>query len=313
MDVTNLAKLVQENSQLIDALIDLLPAPIFIKDAQGRYLQYNSAFAQLLGLGDQEDQLLGKTLLQYSDQITVKDLLAREAALLQESGCRIDEVDCTQLVGKPAILHFHTCATRNSQGETTGLVGIVFDITARVELERKLEQLSQIDELTGIANRRHGMARLDASLAHATRHSFELSLLVLDIDHFKQINDRFGHRAGDEVLKKVSQLVDQLTRASDTLFRYGGEEFVVILPNTHAQGAMILGDRFRQAIESCPFELNGSQTTRVTASVGVASFPDDARDTTSLFLAADTALYLAKNSGRNRTVHYRDRLEESSK
>ncbi len=314
MDVNNLARLLEDNASLFEALIDLLPAPVYIKDSRGQFLQFNSAFAQLWNLPEDHHQLLGNNLAKvYGDHPTIEDLHQREQALMQDRGCRIDQLDCSDVLGKPAIFHIHSCATQDEQGNLTGFVAILFDITARVELERKLEQLSQVDELTNIGNRRHGMAHLDSALDHARRHHFNLSLTMLDIDLFKQVNDQYGHKAGDLALQEIAHVLQRLTRSSDTLFRYGGEEFVVILPNTGQSGALTLAERFRETIVEHPFQMPNGDTQQLTVSIGVASFPDDAADSSSLFLAADAALYQAKSHGRNRTVHYRTITENPGK
>lgn len=298
MNLSDLTELVEKNSAALEQIIDLLPAPIYLKDIQGRFINCNHSFAELWGRTPKE--IIGKSLIDMSDHPIAKDLHQRDMTLLKNQGCRIDEVDVSDLVQKFSILHFHGCATRDEQGSSTGLVGIVFDITARADLERKLEALSQIDELTQIPNRRHGMSRLESLISHSHRHGFEFTLLILDIDHFKTVNDKYGHKAGDEVLIQFSSLVSNMARTSDTVYRYGGEEFVVLLPNTNAEGGMTLAERFREAVEKTSFDIGDGTAIHISTSIGVAFFPEHGATMGQLFLAADKALYKAKGTGRNR-------------
>jgi diguanylate cyclase (GGDEF)-like protein/PAS domain S-box-containing protein len=298
VNLSDLTELVEQNSDALEQIIDLLPAPIYLKDIQGRFINCNHSFAELWGKSPKE--IIGKSLIDMSDHPIAKDLHQRDLTLLKNQGCRIDEVDVSDLVKKFSILHFHGCATRDESGSSSGIVGIVFDITARADLERKLEALSQIDELTQIPNRRHGMSRLESLISHSHRHSFEFTLLIIDIDLFKSVNDKYGHKAGDEVLIQFSELLANMARTSDTVFRYGGEEFVVLLPNTHAEGGLTLADRFREAIAKKDFEISANSPIHVTASIGAAFFPEHGATMGQLFLAADKALYKAKGAGRNR-------------
>ena len=297
MNLSDLTELVEKNTDALEQIIDLLPAPIYLKDIQGRLINCNQAFAELWGKTPKE--IIGKSLIDMSDHPIAKDLHQRDMTLLKNQGCRIDELDVTDLVKKFSILHFHACATKNEEGSSTGLVGIIFDITARADLERKLEALSQIDELTQIPNRRHGMSRLESLISHSHRHGFEFTLLILDIDLFKSVNDKYGHKAGDEVLVQFGNLLSKMARTSDTVFRYGGEEFVVLLPNTDAEGGMTLAERFRVAIEKNDFDIGGDAPIHISTSIGAAFFPEHGSSMGKLFLSADKALYKAKAAGRN--------------
>lgn len=298
LDLSDLSKLVEQNGGALEQIIDLLPAPIYLKDIQGRFISCNHAFAELWG--KMPNDVIGKSLLDMCDHKVAADLHNRDMSLLKNQGCRIDEIDVSEVVDRYCILHFHGCAARDRDGRSTGIVGIVFDITARADLERKLEALSQIDELTQIPNRRHGMSRLESQINHSDRHEFELTLLILDIDLFKSVNDRFGHKAGDELLVQFSALISNLARTSDTVYRHGGEEFVVVLPNTDADGGLTFAERFRQAVEEYEFIVDTNTTIHMTTSIGAAFFPAQGATAGDLFLVADKALYKAKDFGRNR-------------
>jgi two-component system cell cycle response regulator len=156
------------------------------------------------------------------------------------------------------------------------------------------------DGLTGLLNRRELDLRAEAAVALALRHGRALSCLMVDLDHFKQINDRHGHAAGDAVLREAAERISSSSRASDVIGRYGGEEFLLLLPETDARAAVATGDRLRLGLSKAPFHVGGAELT-VTASVGVAVWDEPMMTTAALYAAADDALYRAKELGRNRT------------
>lgn len=170
--------------------------------------------------------------------------------------------------------------------------------------EATLQALAARDGLTGLYNHRTFYTMLDDELARARRFERPLSLLMLDIDHFKRVNDTHGHQAGDVVLKGLSKLLGRLARAVDRVCRYGGEEIAIILPETGLDGAACIADRMRAAVEAEAFEFGHGTSIRVTVSIGVASWPTHADNAQSLVAAADSALYTAKQAGRNRVVRH---------
>jgi diguanylate cyclase (GGDEF)-like protein len=165
--------------------------------------------------------------------------------------------------------------------------------------EERIRHLSQTDELTGMYNRRFLQPRLDEEFARATRYGKTLACLLLDIDHFKKINDSYGHQAGDEVLRQVAEVIRSHVRKSDLAVRYGGEEFLIILFENDRAGALRVAERIRSDVESRQFTWR-SGSLRVTISSGLAVFPDAAIQSSNDFVkCADAALYEAKASGRN--------------
>lgn len=173
------------------------------------------------------------------------------------------------------------------------------------ELEASREQLREqasTDPLTQLKNRRGFAEIAQSQFALAKRHGHDLAMAILDIDHFKNVNDTYGHPAGDRVLVRIAQTLTDSTRASDTLARLGGEEFAVLLPNTDKAGAALLAERIRVAVERNHHKLASGPVT-VTTSVGVASFGGDAPvSLDQLIEFADQRLYQAKQGGRNRIV-----------
>jgi two-component system, cell cycle response regulator len=165
---------------------------------------------------------------------------------------------------------------------------------------RRLEALATTDPLTRLLNRRALLERLAREVDRAKRYESVLTLLLLDIDHFKRINDERGHLVGDAVLRQIGALVEASVRTVDIAARYGGEEFVLILPETSQDGGIIFAERLRESIERYPFDASGEEPLHLTASIGVATFPAPRVDSTEdLFARADEALYRAKSSGRN--------------
>lgn len=180
----------------------------------------------------------------------------------------------------------------------------ILDLQARMRAtEEELREQASRDGLTGALNRRALEDRLASAFAYLQRRGVPLSIAILDLDHFKSVNDNFGHQAGDGVLTEAVNRIDRGVRLYDTLGRYGGEEFVVILPSTPVDDARAIAERIRKEIADTPF-LIGERPLQVTMSVGVATA--DATFTGSLkelIESADEALYTAKDTGRNRVVH----------
>lgn len=155
------------------------------------------------------------------------------------------------------------------------------------------------DALTGLRNHRGLIERMDTETERAERFGHALSLLYFDIDRFKDINDTYGHEAGDAVLQQLTQLAQSTLRSIDTLGRYGGEEFVVLLPETDAEAALQAADRLRRAVKQHVFTVDAGVELRTTVSVGVATYPADGATRRTLLRSADAALYRAKRLGRN--------------
>lgn len=170
------------------------------------------------------------------------------------------------------------------------------------QTQKKLVEMSIKDELTGLYNRRYMMESLERELARANRYNTDLVICMLDIDHFKEINDTYGHIAGDRILVEMGQLLSETFRQSDLACRYGGEEFSLILPNTDIDQALISCDRFRELVAKRRFNFD-NQIVRMTISIGLASFLEsEAKSSAELIARADQALYKAKNNGRNRVI-----------
>ena len=163
-------------------------------------------------------------------------------------------------------------------------------------LSDKLSTMAYTDSLTHIYNRLHFAHFLDAEIDKVKRYGGTFSIIFFDLDHFKEVNDNFGHLAGDKVLEKITEIVSGANRSADIFARYGGEEFIILTPETELSGAMIHAERLRNDIEKFEFQGVG----HVTSSFGVTEFNAEKDDVASLFERADVALYMAKENGRNR-------------
>ncbi|MBL3535634.1 MAG: GGDEF domain-containing protein [gamma proteobacterium endosymbiont of Lamellibrachia anaximandri] len=164
---------------------------------------------------------------------------------------------------------------------------------------QRLKYLATHDSLTGLYNRKVMQQRITDEILRATRYKHILSVFMLDIDHFKQTNDTYGHKVGDTVLSKIASILESSIRKTDYVARYGGEEFAVVLPETPLSEAEELAERLRSQIAGHSISITDDQEINITASIGVATFPDDARSWEDLLEAADKAMYSAKEKGRN--------------
>ncbi len=173
-------------------------------------------------------------------------------------------------------------------------------VTTRASRGRQIRELVHRDGLTGLLNHATLRAELDHALEYARRHQEQVAFLMIDVDHFKRVNDTHGHLAGDQVLRHIARVFQATVRASDIVGRYGGEEFGMILRRTTAEGAAILGRKLLEALASSPATTGDGLIIPVRVSVGVSAFPDDGDTANALTAAADRALYGAKSSGRDR-------------
>ncbi len=189
-------------------------------------------------------------------------------------------------------------ALYDESGRPYCMAGSHTDITEKKEFDRRLEELASTDVLTGLWNRRHFFTAGATELARCRRYKSPFSMLMMDLDHFKRINDEFGHAAGDEVLRAMAALLKRNLRDVDVPARIGGEEFAVLLPSTGLEGALVAAERVRRSVEAVRVSFDGRELG-FTVSIGVAGCCAETRDLDALMKAADAALYRAKEAGRN--------------
>ena len=180
-----------------------------------------------------------------------------------------------------------------------------------IEMYEKVEELSNIDGLTGLYNRRYFQLTIDRMVGESSRTGTPLSIIMLDIDHFKKVNDSYGHKAGDDVIRFLSRTIKNNIRKVDIAARYGGEEFVVLLHNTNVEGAARLAEKIRILVQDASINADGSQLN-ITSSFGVSSYPSISLSAGQLVKDADTALYYSKENGRNMFKIYSKELEQTA-
>ena len=199
---------------------------------------------------------------------------------------------------------------RSTNSEVKHICVVIYDVTGVATNRRQLQatnlqlqKLSSTDRLTGLYNRGHWEEALKIEYSRHARYGHPTTLLMFDIDHFKQVNDTHGHQAGDRVIQVVAELVRAHVRDADVAGRYGGEEYAVLCPDTDKLGGQVLAERLRQAVEATPVIYEG-KTIQFTISVGVADLAEPAHGHQQLIERADQALYTSKRSGRNRVTLY---------
>ena len=173
----------------------------------------------------------------------------------------------------------------------------------RVKLYKKIEKIAITDSLTEVHTRRYIMDRLQEEIHRSSMRKIKMSFLMVDVDYFKSINDKFGHLTGDQVLREVGTIIKETIREIDIAGRYGGEEFCAVLPDTDRDGAKYVAERIRQATEEAEIKAYDN-TVKITVSVGVSTYPEDAKKAEELIDKADWALYRSKKQGRNRVTTF---------
>lgn len=254
--------------------------------------------AMLTVAGYEPERLVGRKAQEVIEPDDVERVVAAHLqALRNPAETFIVDYRGRMADGTTRWLETHTRATLDRHGRQDGLVCTVRDISHRKEIESRLEHAATTDALTGLVNRREFTARLDELLAGGDARGG--CVAVFDVDHFKSVNDRNGHEAGDEVLVAFARLAQQAVREGDVVARLGGEEFGFLLPNVTAAQAGAICDRLRRALSARPISTALGGLIRVTVSVGVAEIgPGSTR--LEVLRAADSALYQAKAEGRNR-------------
>jgi diguanylate cyclase (GGDEF)-like protein/PAS domain S-box-containing protein len=298
---TVMALQLEAGEHLLHSFLDLIPNLSFIKDEGGRYLFYNKAFAAFCGID--KNAWLGKTDFDVFPQETAEAMYRHDLQVV-ESGHATETLE--EVVSAAGGVHaFRTIkfTYRSFDGQTI-LGGVAVDITDQIRREQelahanmKLELLAATDPLTGLPNRRVFEHRAAVEFAIARRAQRHLSILVMDIDNFKQRNDLLGHAAGDEALRALSVAIAECTRVTDLAARIGGEEFAYLLPDTASSGAVALAERIQKAlgeIQAAPLAL--------TVSIGVATIDATTPNWEQLLVHADDAMYEAKRTGKNRVV-----------
>lgn len=269
---------------------------LLVLDDQDRIMHYNQRFLELWGLRDEHvgEGLSGLVIGHIRGAV-----LPESAGGVLESRHKGRDSELIHL--KTGIILEQTARPLLEDGSVTGWLWSFKDVTIKIMAEEKLRLLAATDELTGLWNRRCFMGRAEAEIAEAMRLRQPLCLVLMDADHFKRINDTYGHAAGDAALKYLADTLTSRLRSSDTVGRIGGEEFAILLPNTGQETARTVLEKIRAVIEHGRFT-HGGKELAFTVSIGIAAMQGARVSVDEFFSVADTACYEAKALGRNRTV-----------
>ncbi|WP_066852039.1 sensor domain-containing diguanylate cyclase [Halodesulfovibrio spirochaetisodalis] len=275
---------------------------IYYTDAQGVLLEVNTAMACMLGYETTEECLkntrdvgdifkTSQAFSQYKIMLHSKQVVKSMHAQL----CCADGNTVWAEINAGAI---ESHATDNRH--IAGIVGVIADITERKHMMREMCRLARTDCLTGLWNRGYFVELAAQEIARCKRFSHELSILLVDVDYFKGVNDKYGHDIGDKVLVGVADTLRETLREVDVVARFGGEEFVVMLPDTGLDAAQMAADRLCRAVREQDFSYDRHRAINVTVSIGVTAFEDVQTSLDLLLKRADTAMYAAKHNGRDR-------------
>jgi diguanylate cyclase (GGDEF)-like protein len=291
----------------LQAVADSLPAPVFVLDYDGRYVavfggQSRSHYDAGKGLvGCYIQDVLPEDKWKLFLKVVRK---AIDTGTLQTCDYQLasDEVRMTKNNGPagPQWFHGRIYPVKPRPGKKPSAVWLAINISDQKNLEKRLQRLSEQDDLTGAFNRRHFMRRVEREFLIAQRQKTALSLISFDIDHFKSVNDRFGHIEGDRALQHIVNMIRPQLRGTDILARVGGEEFVILCLSTELNEAWSMAERIRQCIEKTACDTTHGPL-HMTISLGIAALTRQETGIHSLLYRADQALYKAKRSGRNCT------------
>lgn len=288
----------QELIKLNNAL-DHVPSYIYIKERGQRYTYGNKATLDLFGVDNK--QIVGATDHQFFPPETVANLKTVDDEVLDHGKVTREEIISGATPETQTVYWEVKHPLRDDKGEIVGLVGISTEMTEVYRLRHELERRASTDGLTLVHNRESFFELASIEFSRSTRFHAPLTFLLLDIDHFKAINDGYGHPFGDNVLKFFAEVCKNSIRSCDFIGRIGGEEFAIMLPGTDAGSAMEVAERIRKANFAFPLSEESPYTVTVTVSIGLASLLETDTSISDVYGRADTALYQAKANGRNQT------------
>jgi len=284
-----------EQRQLLDVVLNSIDAYVYMKDEHRRYRYINDKVARDWGM--KPEAVVGR----LDREVLPQDLADRFWELDREvfEASHAVSAEETHTAPDGTLRHHWSIKVPVRYEGVPTLIGFSTDISELVRLREQLRQQAISDGLTGLSNRRHFNELVEKELARARRHHLSTALLMLDIDHFKRINDTHGHPQGDAVLQRVAELLRSQLRREDSVARVGGEEFALLLPRTDHAAAWVLAERIRRAVHELP-DLLPAQAGGISCSIGIAISDQGGDRLEQLYARADAQLYRAKQTGRNR-------------
>lgn len=295
----------QQQKRFSEDIVNNLPGIFYMLDVEGRFVRVNPKYLEVTGYSWAElERMTAQDCFGAKD----RNLIAEKMQEVFDQGDAAVEAELVTKLGR-GIPHYFTGHRTIIDGQPY-LVGIGTDITERRTLEMELEQQAHTDALTGLSNRRYFIEQAELELARSKRYGKLLSMLMLDLDEFKAVNDRYGHHVGDTVLHKVGEVFRNRLREFDVVGRIGGEEFAVLLPETDIDRAFEVAERLRLDIAAAEIQPEPGKLLGITASIGVATLTAEEVDIDRLLKFADQAMYEAKRNGRNRVYIARNEGRE---
>ena len=302
----------QLDRYLLQTFLEHIPDKIFFKDRKSRFIRVSRGMAERFNVPDPTD-LIGKTDNDFFSGEHARQALADEQMILSTGESLVDiEEKETWPDGREAWVLTTKVPLRDRTGRIIGTMGIARDITDRKQAEVRICHMALHDELTGLPNRALLHDRLVQAIALATRNCKRVGVLMLDLDHFKSINDSLGHYAGDAVLQEVARRLTACLRESDTVARIGGDEFVVAVPLAGSSEEIMQAAQRVQATLCRPFRVEGHEV-HLGVSIGICEYPADGEQPDTLLQNADSAMYEAKNVGRGACLAFSAEMTEASR
>ena len=300
----------KDSEKLLSDILENVPAYIYTKDMQSRYLFANRLLRERFDAPMEE--IVGYDDHKFFDADTADNMRKDDLRVLQNGETlEAEETMFNMLTRDMQVFMTVKLPLRREDGRIYALCGISTDITERKDIEEHMQHMAQYDALTHLPNRALFDDRLHQAIAGAQRNKTHLALMFIDLDKFKPVNDTYGHGVGDLLLKEVASRIQDCLRDSDTAARIGGDEFVILLPDIEtAQDAGKVGEKIRFSLNQ-PFELAG-HTLQIGSSIGVAVYPEHGSDEKLLVKSADIAMYHAKKNGRNNVKIYQPGMQEVS-
>lgn len=282
----------------VQDLYDRAPCGYHSLDDQGRVLRINQTALDWLGLS--REQAMGRHFTDFLTEESRAVFHERFPQFVRDGSIKDLELELVRSSGTPMPVLISATAIKDADGRLVSTRSTVFDNTDQKMMEAQLERLARTDVLTSLSNRRDFYEHAVRAIAHSRRHGTPLSLVLMDVDHFKKINDTHGHAGGDEVLRKLSHSLGDALRETDVPARLGGEEFAVLMPTTSVEQALAVAERLRHALAHTAVTLGDNQPIHFTVSMGVTAWQATDADIDATLHRADEALYRAKHGGRNR-------------